>query len=292
MKLRHSALVCEPKGAWTFQSALRVWPYAVNRGQECPRSFKSRIRPKTDFRCWLLLLGLLLILPAYPTELATFLWKEDGAKGPLNIYWDEHSLRVETPSRQFVYIADTTTEDYTGLEIRDAKYWQFSWPKLQQSLAKSRKNAEFLQNSSLDDPHPAPSPPPEIYEWKESRSRKTIGELHCQLWETKDQSQRRIALWCTVDHPAPSLELWKNYAVAQSRLRLVAVRSIGPDLPPEALAALPKEAGSPAELIVGEDEESSSMILQEHRTIASNPALFRAPPKYELDPLKALEGLE
>jgi hypothetical protein len=240
-----------------------------------------------------LYLGLLLLcLPLQAVEFVEFAWSEDGISTPVNIYWDTLKLRVEVPNHQFAVITDTVNEEYLGLELRDARYWQFSWKKLQIALDRSRKNADLLKTPLVADPTPPPPAKFSTYEWKKAGSQKNIDRLHCQLWETKLVDGRRLALWCTTDAEAPSPELWKNYALTQSRLSLVAVRAIGPDLPVEALASLPKEAGVPAELVDGDDEETSSLILKTRRQVPDDPTRFLPPPKYQQDPLSALDGIE
>jgi hypothetical protein len=137
-----------------------------------------------------------------------------------------------------------------------------------------------------------PSPPPVSYVWKKTNSLKTIGSVHCQLWETTDAYQRRVRLWCSTEPGAPSRELWKNYVATEDILNLVAVRSLGPTLAPAALDALPASAGSPLELTLGDEEDSDRLTLKELHQLPADPDLFKPPHYYELSPLAAVEGVE
>ena len=241
------------------------------------------------------LLGCMAIpLHATPTvEVADFFWREDGIDHVVKIAWDGRMLRVDTPFHQFAVIADTQIQDYTGLEIRDAKFWHFSWPRIKSVIDKSRQHTTELNTPLLSDSSkPNSSIATPTYVWTKTSSLKSIGAVRCQLWETTDEYQRRVRLWCSAEAGAPSRELWKNYLATEEILKLVAVRTLGPSLSPAAFAALPENAGSPLEITVGDEEDSDRLSLKELHQVPPSPDLFQPPHYYELSPLAALEGVE
>ena len=241
---------------------------------------------------WLLVILLTLILPGtWALESINFTWKQGDQEQPVHWDWDGTFLRIDTPRQQFAIIVDTLHHDYTGLEIRDAKFWHFSWPKVEATLEHIRQRKAMLGSSFVADPAPI-SPPKPIPGWNQKETIRAIAGHSARLWETTDTLGRRLALWCSRDPEGPSIESWKAYLETQNRLALITGQNQGPDFPLTALTSLPAEAGRPLSLEVGSGKEADRLTFEQMHTVLPDSNSFVAPKTYALDPLVALDGLE
>lgn len=77
-----------------------------------------------------LCLGGSFLLHAQEVQSFQFLWREGDKQQPLRVFWDGNQMRIDTPEQNFSVLFDRRTEEFTGLEHRDAKYWRFNWLQL------------------------------------------------------------------------------------------------------------------------------------------------------------------
>jgi hypothetical protein len=234
----------------------------------------------------------LALLRAEEIQSFQFLWREGEKQRPLRVYWNQTQMRIDTPEQNFSVLYDCRTEEFTGLEHRDAKYWQFNWLKLKKNVENSRRNSARLKSPLVVEPSPNADPVPVNFQWKASQSRKTVAELPVELWECRDANERRVRLWFSPLEAKPSVEFWRTLHFVQETMKLIAVRSLGPSLPTVAWDHWLVAQGSPLELTLGDSEESQSLTLRTRATLPEDPALFLPPPTYRLNPLSAIAGLE
>jgi hypothetical protein len=233
-----------------------------------------------------------ILLIAEEMEVAQFIWFDGRAAQPLGVIAHQDFTRIDTPERRFSVISRESSQDLIGLEHRDGRYWKFNWRQLKQVVKDTKRNARTLKSPLI-----SPSAPPEEdpsshrWLWKETGSMRMFGPLEAYLWEARDPYDRTLQSWCTTMPGGPSLKLWQRLSFVQDVLALVAIRPLGPGLPPAALEALPASVGNPIEVSYGSEDTTPRLTLKKSSLKSLSMDVFVPPENYKLDPLSAIDGM-
>ena len=251
---------------------------------------------------------LLLLLAALPfparaadvVEVRTLLWQHGAERDKLVCAWDPVSgqMRVEMPDRRFGVIWREKDDFFTGLEERDAMYWEFSWPQISAAVGKHTGAASDFKEPIVDAsagalgkaPAPVTETAPSAILWK----MKAMGDKDA-VWTglvnaTVDVEAR------VVPQPPAGLEMfWKRYARVADLMRLVAVREMGPgDLTPlvASFVNMPEANRSPLALTwINGTTPTNVVTVADSKTVPRDPVRFAAPSGYQKTTLSTLEGL-
>lgn len=221
------------------------------------------------------------------------------------IYLTPEKIRVEQPEEKFAFIYDVATKVYTGLELRDAHYWSFSWPKVQEHVLSTKRYQRRLQDLNIegfasyditrpDAPVAAPETPQFI--WRTGEGKKKISGYDCQLWLGENRGGKDLEAWCIEQRVGGLKENLDRIKEVNEPIALVAVR---PVMPPEffvAVDSLYKAQVTPVEVAWGGTKQSrgddkTRLRLVSIQTKEVSPKLFAVPEGYLPAKLQALEGV-
>lgn len=222
------------------------------------------------------------------------------------IYLTPDKIRVEQPEDKFAFIYDVATKTYTGLELRDAHYWSFSWPKVQEHVQSTKRYQRRLQDLNIEGfasyditrpDAPAPSDPdsPQFI-WRPDTAKKKISGYECQLWKGENRGGKDLEAWCVEQRVGGLKENLDRIKEVNEPMALVPVR---PVLPPEffvAVDSLYKAQVTPVEVAWGgtkqsRDDDRTRLTLRSIESKQISPALFTVPKTYLPSKLQALEGV-
>lgn len=209
-------------------------------------------------------------------------------------------IRVDQPEDKFAFIYDVATQSYTGLELRDAHYWKFSWPEVQAAVQASKRykrrlndlNIEGLASYDITRPDPVETlPETPQFTWRTDDKTKKIGEYDCQHWLGNNRGGKDIEAWCVGQRVGGLKENLDRLKQVNEPMALVAVR---PMLPPEffvVVDSLYKAEVSPVEIAWGDHDDRTRLTLVriEHKEVPVS--LFQVPQTYLPSKLQALEGI-
>lgn len=242
--------------------------------------------------------------PPLQAERMEFYLRDQVEGKKIIVYLTPAKIRVEQPEDKFAFIYDVATQTYTGLELRDAHYWTFSWPKVQAHVQSSRRYQRRLQDLNIegfasyditrpDAPSSEPAAPQFI--WRTGDKKKKIGEYECQLWLGENRGGKNLEAWCIEQRVGGLKENLDRLKEINEPMALVPVR---PVLPPEffvAVDSLYKAQVTPVEIAWGsvqdKSEEKTRLTLMGIQRKEISPALFEVPKTYLPSKLQALEGV-
>lgn len=249
---------------------------------------------------------LLLFLAALPlraadtVEVRTLLWQHGSEKQKIVCAWDPASgqMRIEMPGRRFGVIWREKDDFFTGLEERDAMYWEFSWPQIAAAVGtRNGAAADFKVPIIAAEagavgkaPAPITETPPSAIVWKMKGMTDKDAVWTGIVNATLDVEAR------VVPQPPAGLEaFWRRYARVADLMRLVAVRELGPpDLTPlvASFVNMPEADRSPVALAwINGETTSNTLTLIETRQERRDPARFAPSSVYQKTTLSTLEGL-
>lgn len=240
-----------------------------------------------------------------PAQRMEFYLRDQVEGKRIIIYLTPDKIRVEQPEDKFAFIYDVPTKTYTGLELRDAHYWTFSWPKVQAHVQSTKRYQRRLQDlniegfASYDITRPDPTPTlPESpqFIWRTGEGKKKVSGYECQLWLGDNRGGKDLEAWCVEQRVGGLKENLDRIKEVNEPIALVAVR---PVMPPEffvAVDSLYKAQVTPVEIAWGgtkqaRGDDKTRLTLTSIQTKEVSPALFVVPKTYLPTKLLALEGI-
>jgi hypothetical protein len=127
-------------------------------------------------------------------EVTRFVWNEAGEKTDVIFMITPAVIRIDHPQHKFAALVERETLHVRGLEIRDALWWEFSWPEIAKLMKQSVRalprfdDVNIEGHASVDLARPMPPREPEAgdeepkFLWKPTGEQRTLGGRLCERW--------------------------------------------------------------------------------------------------------------
>jgi hypothetical protein len=266
-----------------------------------------------------------LALPSI-LDVVTFQLRNDGEDHKIAVTGTPALARVDELTDGYSVIYNPISEHYTGLELKNYTYWEFSWPAVKAAVESTQRYEDRLrevgsEGMSGDTPGPdpnnpnvpgdnptiaalldtnspttgaAPPPPPSDdsgYVWKPTSEKKRIAGFECIRWTGESVSEQPAEAWCY----AGQLPQVQN-ALAQLRamnepMALVPVRTLVPPTVFEINASLIRGGVTPIRMAWGDPQDRSEFELLSVKKRRGEANLFTVPKLFVKTTLITMDGI-
>ena len=267
-------------------------------------------------------------LPTIPAVVSTvtFAVTTDGENHKMVVTPTPTLLRVDEPSDGFSIIYNARTEHYTGLELRNYTYWEFSWPEVRNAVEGSKRYETRLRelgnegiNSDSPDVDPnaplssgiEPGSPPAFdtnavntsepaptadsdtsgYVWRPTTDHKRILSYDCVHWVGESVSGSPVDAWCYPGLLAPVETALSQLRMINEPIALVPVRTLLPPFVFEINDALARGGVTPLLISWGDNEDKNRFELLSIKTREGKASLFTVPKLYIKTTLVTMDGM-
>jgi hypothetical protein len=238
---------------------------------------------------------------AVPAREILFTVKEAGRTQKIQALVAADKIRVNQPDEKFALLYESAGQLYTGLELRDAHYWQFRWPEVEAAIRESRRYADRLRNldieglASYDLERPAAnesaaSSPP-LYRWKPGGKKKRIGAYECELWLGQSEQAPAVEAWCVETQVPLFHELLERLREINEPMALAPLRPLLPPLYFVVAESLRKAGVTPVELSWTQHSSPSQVTFQGAGEKKTESGQWKIPEGYLKSEMGALEGI-
>jgi hypothetical protein len=235
-----------------------------------------------------------------PAQLVEFQLREAGENKKISLILTPEKIRVDQPAEKFAAIYLAAGDKYTGLELRDATYWEFSWPEVQAVVQRSKRyerrlhdlNIEGMASYDLTRPDPAESlPESPIYLWRPTGVKRKIGIYETAQWIGQSASAPSVEAWC-VEKELPGLKLsLDQIKKINEPMALVPVRPILPAIAFRVVDSLFKAHVTPIEILWGDGGDRNRLTLTRLESKKMDLKSFAVPNTFRKVQLNALDGI-
>ncbi|HSI87123.1 MAG TPA: hypothetical protein VK970_25270 [Candidatus Methylacidiphilales bacterium] len=169
-----------------------------------------------------------------PGSVIEFVWRHQGEKQKVLITLTEKGVRVDQPGMKFSCIYTPADQTYTGLEVRDARFWHFTSTDVQSIVSTANKgkarmdaNDYFSQTPQMPEApvtltmepgafepgngrsaggqrirpatpaSQAAAVPPVRVQWEPTGKKKKIGKYDCEEWKGTSDEGQEVNAWVT-----------------------------------------------------------------------------------------------
>jgi len=238
--------------------------------------------------------------PPGPAQLLEFQVREAGETKKLALILTPEKIRVDQPDDKVAAIYEASNEKFTGLELRDGTYWEFSWPEIQATIQKSKRyerrfhdlNIEGLASYDLTRPDPVDVvPDAPIYQWRPTGEKRRIGAYETAQWLGTSATAPPVEAWCVENQLAglkPALDQVKKI---NEPMALVPVRPILPAIAFLVVDSLFKAQVVPVEIDWGQSTDRNRLTLVKLESKNVDSKSFSVPNTYRKVQLNALDGI-
>lgn len=233
----------------------------------------------------------------------TFQHLDVGMPKRVEVLMAPGKIRVDRPWDRFAVIYQEQGEAFTGLELRDGKYWRFRWPEVKAAVAETERAKQKLGGmdwgdgfASYDLEQPwekAETIPEDQYTWSNTKETATRMGLPVTKWRGKSSTGPEILAWAAAegdDKLAAKLERLRRM---NEPLELAAVRGFLPKSFFIAAQDLGKRGWVPLEVLIGSGPEKGRerVTLQGMAETQASAGKFAPPSNFRETQLLALEGI-
>jgi hypothetical protein len=243
-------------------------------------------------------------------DVATFRLHSDGEDHKIAVTGTPTLVRVDELSDGYSVIYNPISEHYTGLELKNYTYWEFSWPGVKAAVESTQRYEDRLhevgsEGMSGDTPGPDPNnpdyttsnptiaalldtnaapanstPPPSDdsgYIWKPTGEKKRIAGFECVRWTGDSVSEQPAEAWCYAG-PIPQVQNALTQLRAMNEpMALVPVRTLVPPLVFEINASLLRGGVTPVRISWGDPQDKSEFELLSLKQRRGEANLFTVP---------------
>ncbi|MEM1058256.1 MAG: hypothetical protein AAGK14_03330 [Verrucomicrobiota bacterium] len=229
--------------------------------------------------------------------------RERGVVHPVGVLLADDRIRLERPHQRYTILYDAPTETYTGLELRDGKYWRFRWPEVEAAVSETTRNKQLLQSMDLGgileaETEPAAGPsteglPVPAYQWHSTgRTGTRLGKSVTE-WIGRSDTGQLITAWATREEPEGLSTLLKQLAPVNRQIQLAVVRSPLPQELFTAAEGLSAEGWVPLDVSIGGGpvEGRERVVLKSISAVNASPKAFSVPEGFRETDAVAMRGI-
>lgn len=247
-----------------------------------------------------------IALPATGAQPATYLAFEHvdlGQPKEVQVLMSGDHIRVDRPRDRYAVIYRDRGEEFTGLELRDSKFWRFRWPEVKEAVAETERNKQKLGGmdwgdgfASYDLEQPwqkAQTLPRATYQWTQGPETGRRLDLPVSKWIGVSETGQQIVVWATRQGDGRLSGQLERLHRMNEPLELAAVRGV---LPKEYFIAardLAPQGWVPLDVLIGSGPEKGRerVFLKTVSDTQLEAARLAPPPEFRESPLLALEGI-
>ncbi len=252
----------------------------------------------------LLVLGAGQLVSAQSATRMTFQHLDVGHPKRVEALMTPNKVRVDRPWDRFAVIYQDQGEAFTGLELRDGKYWRFRWPDVKAAVAETERAKQKLGGmdwgdgfASYDLEQPwekADTIPEDQYTWTrtEETAKKLVG-YPVTKWIGKSPTGPEILAWAATESDGKLAARMDRLRRMNEPLELAAVRGFLPKGFFVAARDLGKQGWVPLEVLIGSGPEKGRerVTLQAIAEVPASADKFVPPSNFRETQLLALEGI-
>jgi hypothetical protein len=253
--------------------------------------------------------------PAF-IDAVTFKINAEGDRRTL-IVTDAPSLdRIDVPEDRLSVIYDPATQHYTGLEMSNYTYWEFSWPAVRAAVQGTGRYAArlrdigpaLMEEGEVSQPATATTADPLAgnsanptdsvggdddsgYVWHTTTEKKRIAGFDCQHWVGETVAGETINAWCTAGLQTPIERAVATLKEINEPMALVPVREIVPPLAFVAWSALTKAGVTPLDMTWGGEGDSNRFLFVSTKEREGEISYFQIPDLYRKTTLLSMDGI-
>lgn len=236
----------------------------------------------------------------------TFQLRNDGESRKIVVSSNTRLFRFDMIDEGYSVIFDPKTEDYLGLEHRNYTYWQFSWPKVRDAVASTKRyqaritelgidnlNADAPSSSTNAAPNAAPADTSDGsgYVWHQTTDKKQIAGVDCLRWEGDTVSGENVQVWCSTV-PLPKVQdAMEHLASINDPMALVPVRDVIPTLVLTIYKSISRGGVTPVLMTWGSQRDQNHFGWLKTETREVKPTFFTIPKLYVKTTLITMDGL-
>ncbi len=205
--------------------------------------------------------------------------------------------RIDAPAKYWSILYDSKSGRYTGLEHRDAGYWEFRWEEVQRATQGTKHHLNRLSDlniegySSYDLTRPSKEPQKGT-PWKISPIQKEgfWFDLPSRFWDL-NQSEKGNLRAQTVIHPFLK-EFFSQFSQIHEQIRQAVVRPLWPEKVDEVLSTLRASGEVGVKLEWGSEGTPFYWKVERFDEKSSEAStFFQVPSKYHPTTIESLRGI-